>query len=62
MLLNRFWTQNYKIFITWDTINKNVATLHNGELKRNMDDNMAFHKNSLKMLVLFRKQYLITQN
>ena len=33
MLLNRFWTQSYKVFITLDVINKNVATLHN-DLKK----------------------------
>ena len=30
--------------------------MHNDESKRNMDDNVAFHKNSLKKLVLFIKQ------
>ena len=53
MSLNRFWTQNYEIFITRIAIHKNRTTLHNGESKRNMDDNIAFQKKVLKSL--FRK-------
>jgi len=34
-----------------------VITLYNGESKRNIDNNVTFHKNNLKKLVLFRKQY-----
>jgi len=41
-------------------MNKNVATLHN-DSKKKMGDNVAFHKNTLKILILFRKQYLITK-
>jgi len=37
-----------------------VGILHN-DPKKKMSSNMAFHKNSLKILVLFRKQYLVTK-
>ncbi|EGI61043.1 hypothetical protein G5I_10732 [Acromyrmex echinatior] len=36
-----------------DTINKNMAILHNGESKKNMDDNVVFHKNILKNATIF---------